>query len=156
VKTRAPYISGINNLAPLNITLTIMKKLLFITLFLMTGLLAFTGCSKKNGDGSDPASVSKSKLVGKWLYVKFVEGGDTETFSNGEYFQLNEDGTAYDSMDDDNAQWSLSGNKITFIVDGEPNIATVEKLTSSELIMSTNNDGEISTAYFKNKPNETQ
>ena len=107
------------------------------------------GAAKKNSDGSDPASISKSKLVGKWLYVKFVEDGDTETFSNGEYFQLNENGTAYDSMDGDNAQWSLSGNKITFIVDGEPNIATIEKLTSSELIMSTNDEGEISTAYFK-------
>lgn len=115
----------------------------------MTSLLAFTGCSKKNDDGSDPTSVSKSKLVGKWLYVKFVENGDTETFNNGEYFQLNEDGTAYDSMDDDNAQWSVSGNKITFIVDGEPNIATVEKLTSSELVMSTNDEGEVRTAYFK-------
>lgn len=126
-----------------------MKKLLFITLLLITSLFTFTGCSKKNGDGSDPGSISKSKLVGKWLYVKFVENGDTETFSNGEYFHLNENGTAYDSMDGNNAQWTLSGNKITFIVDGEPNIATVEKLTSSELIMSTNDEGEISTAYFK-------
>lgn len=126
-----------------------MKKLLFITLLLMTGLFAFTGCSKKSDDGADSASISKSKLVGKWLYVKFVENGDTETFNNGEYFQLNEDGTAYDSMDDDNAQWSVSGNKITFIVEGEPNIATVEKLTSSELVMSTSNEGETSTAYFK-------
>jgi hypothetical protein len=126
-----------------------MKKLLFITLLLMTGLFAFTGCSKKNDDGSDPPSVSKSKLVGKWLYVKFEEDGDTETFNNGEYFQLNEDGTAYDSMDDDNARWSVSGNKITFIVDGEPNTATVEKLTSKELVLHYVGDDYTSTAYFK-------
>jgi len=127
-----------------------MKKLLLIALLLIGGLTLFTGCSKKNNeDGSSSTSVSKSKLVGKWLYVKFVENGDTETFEDGEYFQLNEDGTAYDSLDDDNAQWSVSGNKITFVVDGDPNIATVEKLTGSELVMSTNDNGEIRTAYFK-------
>ncbi|MBD1385284.1 lipocalin family protein [Mucilaginibacter rigui] len=127
-----------------------MKKLLFIALLLIGGLTIFAGCSKKNNeDGSPSTSISKSKLIGKWLYVKFVENGDTETFEDGEYFQLNEDGTAYDSMDNDNAQWSLSGNKITFIVAGKPNIATVEKLTSSELVMSTNDNGEVRTAYFK-------
>lgn len=126
-----------------------MKKLLIITLLLIGSAMAFTGCSKKNDDGSSSGSVSKSKLVGKWLYVKFVENGDTENFTNGEYFQLNEDGTAYDSLDDDNAQWSLSGNKITFVVDGDPNIATVEKLTSSELVMSTTDADGKRTAYFK-------
>lgn len=128
-----------------------MKKLLLITLLLIGSSVAFTGCSKKSDDdgGSSSGSVSKSKLVGKWLYVKFVENGNTETFTDGEYFQLNADGTAYDSMDDDNAQWTLSGNKITFIVDGDPNVATVEKLTSSELVMSTNDEGEVRTAYFK-------
>lgn len=126
-----------------------MKKLLFITLLLIGSTVAFTGCSKKNDDGSSSGSISKSKLVGKWLYVKFVENGDTETFEDGEYLQLNADGTAFDAMDGDNAQWSLSGNKITFIVDGKPNIATVEKLTSSELVMSTNDEGELRTAYFK-------
>ncbi|RYU89372.1 hypothetical protein EWM62_13665 [Mucilaginibacter terrigena] len=127
-----------------------MKKLLLIALLLIGSSAAFTGCSKKNDDdGSPSGSVSKSKLIGKWLYVKFVEDGDTETFNNGEYFQFNEDGTAYDSMDDDNAQWSVAGNKITFVVDGDPHVATVEKLTGSELVMSTNDDGETSTAYFK-------
>ncbi|MBB5397385.1 MULTISPECIES: lipocalin family protein [unclassified Mucilaginibacter] len=127
-----------------------MKKLLLIALLLVGSSVAFTGCSKKTDDGGDqPSSVSKNKLVGKWLYVKFVEGGDTETFNDGEYFEFKADGTAYDSVDDDYAQWSVSGNKITFIVDGEPNIATVEKLTGSELVMSSNDDGEISTAYFK-------
>jgi hypothetical protein len=127
-----------------------MKKLLLITLLLIGSSVAFTGCSKKSDDeGSSSGSVTKSKLVGKWLYVKFVENGDTETFTDGEYFQLNADGTAYDSMDDDNAQWSVSGDKITFIVDGDPHVATVEKLTGSEFVMSTNEDGGLRTAYFK-------
>lgn len=126
-----------------------MKKLLIITLLLIGNAMAFTGCSKKNDDGSSSGSVSKSKLVGKWLYVKFVENGDTETFEDGEYFQFNADGTAYDTMDGDNAQWSLSGNKITFIVDGKPNVATVQKLTSSELVLFYQDADRSATAYFK-------
>lgn len=127
-----------------------MKKLLIITLLIIGSTVAFTGCSKKSDEGgSSSGSVSKSKLVGKWLYVKFVENGDTETFTDGEYFQLNNDGTAYDSMDDDNAQWSLSGNKITFTVEGRSYVATVEKITGSEFVMSTNDNGEVRTAYFK-------
>lgn len=128
-----------------------MKKLLLITLLIIGSSVAFTGCSKKSDDdgGASSGSVTKAKLVGKWLYVKFVEDGDTENFTNGEYFQLNEDGTAYDSMDDDNAQWTLSGNKITFIVDGDPHVATVEKLTGSELVFSTTDEDGKRTAYFK-------
>jgi hypothetical protein len=127
-----------------------MKKLLFIALLFIGSSVAFTGCSKKNdGDGSSSGSVSKSKLVGKWLYVKVVEDGDTETFEDGEYFQLNDNGTAYDSMDDDNAQWSLSGNKITFVHSNGTSVATVQKLTGSELVMSTTDNGSVRTAYFK-------
>lgn len=127
-----------------------MKKLLLIALLLIGSSVAFTGCSKKNDDGSPSSgSVSKAKLIGKWLYVKFIEDGYTENFTDGEYFQLNEDGTAYDSMDDDYAQWSLSGSKITFTVEGKSYVATVEKLTGSEFVMSTNDNGEVRTAYFR-------
>jgi hypothetical protein len=126
-----------------------MKKLLLITLLLIGSSVAFTGCSKKSDDGSSSGSVSKSKLVGKWLYVKFVEDGDTENFTDGEYLQFNEDGTAYDSMDDDNGQWSLSGNKLTIISNNQTNVATVEKLTSSELVLSTTDADGKRTAYFK-------
>jgi hypothetical protein len=126
-----------------------MKKLLLITLLLIGSSVAFTGCSKKSDDGSSSGSVAKSKLVGKWLYVKFVEDGDTENFTDGEYLQFNEDGTAYDSMDDDNGQWSLSGNKLTIISNNQTNVATVEKLTSSELVLSTTDADGKRTAYFK-------
>ena len=127
-----------------------MKKLLLITLLLIGSSVAFTGCSKKSDDDSSSSgSVSKSKLVGKWLYVKFVENGDTENFTDGEYLQFNADGTAYDSMDDDNAQWSLSGNKLTIISNNQTNVATVEKVTSSELVLSTTDADGKRTAYFK-------
>jgi len=127
-----------------------MKKLLLITLLLIGSTVAFTGCSKKNDDGgASSGSVSKSKLVGKWLYVKWVEDGDTETFTNGEYFQLNDNGTAYDSMDDDNAQWSLAGDKITFVHSNGTNTATVQKLTNTELVLYYQGDGYTTTAYFK-------
>ena len=127
-----------------------MKKLLLITLLFIGSTVAFTGCSKKSDDDSSSSgSVSKSKLVGKWLYVKFVENGDTENFTDGEYLQFNADGTAYDSMDDDNAQWSLSGNKLTIISNNQTNVATVEKVTSSELVLSTTDADGKRTAYFK-------
>lgn len=127
-----------------------MKKLLSITLLIIVGLTVFTGCSKKSDeDGPSSTSVSKSKLVGKWLYVKFVESGDTETFTEGEYFQFNADGTAYDSMDDDNAQWTLSGSKINFVYNNGSATATVQKLTSSELVLFYQDADRSATAYFK-------
>jgi hypothetical protein len=127
-----------------------MKKLLFILLLLLACSFAFTGCSKKNdGDGSSSGSVSKSKLVGKWLYVKSVEDGDTDTFTDGEYVQFNDDGTAYDSVDNDNATWTLSGNKLTMISNDQTSVANVDKLTSSELVLSITDEDGHRTAYFK-------
>ena len=123
-----------------------MKKLLLIVLLITACTVAFTGCKKS---GENPSSVSKSEITGKWFYVKIVEDGDTDTFSDGEYLQFNEDGTAYDSMDNDNAKWSLSGNKLTIISNGETNVANVDKITSSELVLSVTDDDGHRTAYFK-------
>lgn len=123
-----------------------MKKLLFIALLLMACTFAFTGCKKS---GENPSSVSKSQITGKWFYVKIVEGDDTETFTDGEYIDFNESGTAYDSMDNDNGQWSLSGNKLTITANNRTDVATVDKITNSELVISSTDDDEKRTLYLK-------
>ncbi len=123
-----------------------MKKLLFILLLLTACTLAFTGCKKS---GENPSSVSKSQITGKWFYVKIIEDGDTETFTDGEYINFNENGTAYDSMDNDNGQWSLSGNKLTIVSNNETNVATVDKITNSELVISSTDDDKKRTLYLK-------
>ncbi|MES2267670.1 MAG: lipocalin family protein [Bacteroidota bacterium] len=123
-----------------------MKKLLFIATLLFACTVGFTGCKKS---GENPSSVSKSQITGKWLYVKIVEDGDTESFDDGEYIQFNEDGTAYDSMDNDNARWSLSGNKLSITNDGETYAANVDKITNSELVLSVTDDDGHRKVYFK-------
>ncbi|MCO5936712.1 lipocalin family protein [Mucilaginibacter sp. RB4R14] len=123
-----------------------MKKLLFILLLLSAFTLAFTGCKKS---GENPSSVSKSQITGKWFYVKIIEDGDTETFTDGEYINFNENGTAYDSMDNDNGQWSLSGNKLTIVSNNQTNVANIDKITNSELVISSTDDDKKRTLCLK-------
>jgi hypothetical protein len=123
-----------------------MKKLLFIMLILTAGTFALTGCKKS---GENPPSVSEGQIVGKWSYVKIVEDGDTDTFTDGEYIEFKADGTAYDSMDDDNAQWSVSGNNLTVISNNQTNVAQIQKLTKTEMVLYYKGADYTSTAYFK-------
>ncbi|MEB0263309.1 MULTISPECIES: lipocalin family protein [unclassified Mucilaginibacter] len=123
-----------------------MKKLLFIALLLTACTLAFTGCKKSS---ENPSSVSKSQITGKWFYVKIVEDGDTETFTDGEYIDFNENGTANDSMDNDNGQWSLSGNKLTIVSNNQTHVATVDKITNNELVISSTDHDKKRTLYLK-------
>ena len=123
-----------------------MKKL-FIMLMVITSAISITGC-KKSGD-----SPSESNITGKWLYVKVVdvEDGDTdtETFSDGEYVTFDKDGSAFNSLSNQTAQWSLSGNKLSLDYGTDTEVAEVKKISGSELVLFYQESGYTSTIYFK-------
>ena len=126
-----------------------MKKLFLFCLVAFAA--AFVSCS--NDDG---VTVSKSKLVGTWEIYKIVEQYGHESDVDDEFgeeagyrtiIEVRADGTGtVTEMDYYSGSWhsysddftyTLSGNKIRISGDGEHFEATVEKLTSSELVFST-------------------
>ena len=142
-----------------------MKKtnLIWMIAMLLFGTLNFTACSDKEdeGSGSTNNEISISNLTGLWqseyyYYKEIVEGEIIEEGKekdDEERIQFNTDGTfawyfyekdyetgEYDWGRDAYGKWTIEENKIHFFYyqDGgysDPDVATIENLTSSELTL---------------------
>lgn len=109
--------------------------------------VSFASC----GDDDDDVNVSKSALIGTWEsvwetgYDKY--GSDIDRWDEAytdERVKFEEDGTmtVYEYHGSGwnyefSADWTLSGNKIILKAGNETESATIEKLTDTELIVST-------------------
>jgi hypothetical protein len=117
-----------------------MKK---TTLFLLlTVLVSFSACEKKEDDDNSV------KIIGKWNLKKEVEKEylnntltttDESTYSTGAYVEFKSNGALEwneDGSDPENYSYKVDGDKLTVNDGGEPEVFTIEELSSSKLVIS--------------------
>ena len=117
-----------------------MKKL-YSTIMLLAMMVAALGLTACGGDDDDNGNGGSSNgIVGIWEVVSFDFEGDDNVESDlkvGEKLYIFENGTYRD--DTSKGRWTLKNNTLTLIDDGEyslPAVMDVQKLTSSELVIS--------------------
>ncbi len=137
-----------------------MKKFLAF-LFCAATLAGFAGCSDDDDDEVDLA-----QLIGKWECYKDYDGEvDYWDYDYGEginiyRYEFRADGTGARTHADQNADqiylhdipftYTLSGNTLAIIDDREPDYTQyfrVEELTSSELVLASDYEGEDGRQY---------
>ena len=124
-----------------------MKKFFMATMMvvLFSGLLL----SSCNNNGNDPVTSSKS-IVGKWVLVKDVVGGETNNYEldwEMATFIFNENGTfSYNSIDgtDTSGTWKYENNKLTLTVLLSATYI-VKELSTTKLVLFDNVNNEEQT-----------
>ena len=127
-----------------------MKK---TTLFLLlTILISFSACEKNDDDNNSV------KIIGKWNLKKEVEreylnntltSTDDYTYPNGAYIEFKTNGTLEwneDGSDPENYSDRVDGDKLTIKEDPDrdPEVFTIEELSSSKLTISEEDTETIS------------
>ena len=139
-----------------------MKK--FFLFCLIAATAAFVSCSKDEDNADEKAG----NIVGKWEVYKAVDlvGSQVESEWNkgdgGSWFiEFRKDGTGVDTemLDYDNDSWQTEEEHFTYsvngsslrlqYVDGWYDIYTIEKLTSSELVISAKDGSYVMRLYLK-------
>lgn len=134
---------------PLNFKITVIMKKLFAVLAVLVPLISFSSCEKDKNPSGNGAPMSE-KIVGSWQLTKaaVMAGEDGMEFDIAEMtgmslvFEFKADGTGIISTSADGQyeesgfSWTLSGETLTVIEDGEPMECTVQTLTETELVFS--------------------
>ena len=129
-----------------------MKKLLFLAVIC---LLGFYGCKKDSDDNS-------KKIIGKWTHVKAVliknvNGVDSvdqvdDHLDPDEYLLFNKNGTAvsHSNGEDENANYTLSGNTLSITTADSLSITLkIKTLTSKSLVLRQQEDfGQNGATYY--------
>ena len=120
-----------------------MKKQNFLFLMFVAVTVAFSSCKKDDDENNS------TKIIGKWNLKKEVEKEyknngspvtDEDIYEAGAYVEFKKDGIMEWNEDGSDAEaysYRVDGNALTIIDEGrEPEIFTIEELTSSKLVIS--------------------